>query len=93
MGQQINEQVYEEVISALQTFCKNVGEACDEMQDAAKECVENCENDAASLKSQTRVNEHITSFKDAIERADNLISAMQQELEDARAAAEKADNI
>lgn len=93
MPQQINEAVYEEMISALSTFCTNVSESCSEMSNAAAECMDNCEHDEASTKSYTRVNECVQAFEKAVELAERLAAAMNRELEAAREQARKADNI
>ena len=42
MAKKIDEKVYEEVINALNTFCKEVADATGEMESAAKDCVNNC---------------------------------------------------
>ena len=93
MPQQINEEVYEEMISALNTFCTNVSDSCSEMSNAATECMDNCEHDEASVKSYSRVNECVQAFEKAVELAEKLAAAMNNELEAAREQARKADNI
>ncbi len=93
MAQQINEAVYEEMISALNTFCTNVSESASEMSNAAAECMDNCEHDEASTKSYARVNECVQAFEQAVEVAEKLALAMERELEAAREQARKADNI
>ncbi|MCI5597322.1 MAG: hypothetical protein MR380_11550 [Lachnospiraceae bacterium] len=93
MAKKIDEKVYEEVIDALNTFCKEVADATGEMESAAKDCVNNCEQDEASIKSKEKVDKCITSFQAAIEKAQKLAKAMQEELTQAQEAAKKAENI
>lgn len=93
MAQQINEEVYEEMISALNTFCTNVSDSCREMENAAMECMDNCEHDQASTNSYTRVTECVQAFEKAVELAEKLAQAMENELEAAREQARKADQI
>ena len=63
------------------------------MESAAKDCVNNCEQDEASIKSKEKVDKCITSFQAAIEKAQKLAKAMQEELTQAQEAAKKAENI
>lgn len=93
MAQQINEEVYEEMIGALKQFCEHVTNSCDEMGNAATECMDNCEHDEASVKSYQRVQECVQAFHKAVELADKLAAAMYREMEAAREQAKKADNI
>lgn len=88
-----DEQSYEEVISALQSFMSNVSEACDTMEAAGNDCVDNMDGDPAAEKSNAKLQQCIARFRGTLGTAQNVIAAMQQELEDIRAAAAKADSL
>lgn len=89
----VDEQSYEEVISALQSFINNVSDACDTMEAAGNDCVDNTDGDPAAEKSNAKLQECVSRFRGTLGTAQNVISAMQQELEAVRTAAAKANSI
>ena len=89
----VDEQSYEEVISALQSFINNVSDACDTMEAAGNDCVDNTDGDPAAEKSNAKLQQCVSRFRGTLGTAQNVISAMQQELEAIRAAAAKADSM
>ena len=93
MADYINYDNYEEMITALTAFITATSDACDEMENAGKECVENMDGDEASTKSNEKLGECIAKYREATEEAQNLINAMQQEIEDAINAGNKIDEL
>lgn len=89
----VDEQSYEEVISALQSFINNVSDACDTMEAAGNDCVDNTDGDPAAEKSNAKLQECVSRFRGTLGTAQNVISAMQQELEAVRTAAAKANSM
>ncbi len=86
-----DEQSYEEMINALQTYMKNAQEECTAMQCAAQDCVDNTQNDPAAAKSSERLSKCLTDIGSALEDIQQVIAAMQEELEDIRNAAARAN--
>lgn len=84
---------YENMINALKIFSSTVSDACEEMADAGNQCVENMDADEASEKSNARLQECISSYKGILETAQNLINAMQEELERAKQAVSKINSL
>lgn len=93
MAQNIDEAKYESMISALSTFITQVSEACDDMEDAGKQCVENMDGDEASTRSNDKLAGCIAKYRETLEEAQGLINKMQQELENAREAAAKVEEM
>lgn len=89
----VDEQSYEEVISALQSFINNVSDACDTMEAAGNDCVDNTDGDPAAEKSNAKLQECVSRFRGTLGTDQNVISAMQQELEAVRTAAAKANSM
>lgn len=88
-----DEQSYEEVISALQSFVSNIGEQCQVMTSAGADCVDNTDGDPAAEKSNAKLQDCVGKIRSASEQIQGVISALQQELEDIREAAAKADSL
>ena len=86
-----DEQSYEEMISALQTFLQNAEEQCVAMEAAGTDCVDNTDGDPAAEKSNARLQKCIGSIRESFEAIEGVIAALEQELEDIREAAAKAD--
>ena len=90
MANYADTEAYAEAIQALKTFSATVQEEAGSMADRADECVENCENDEASLKSQEQVHSYVSAFYQTAEAAQRTAAAMEKELEAIREAAAKA---
>ena len=88
-----DEQSYEEMISKLQEFVSEVSEQCDVMSSAGADCVDNTDGDPAAEKSNAKLQECVRNIQSATESIQGIISALQQELEDIREAAARADSI
>lgn len=88
-----DEQSYEEMISALQNFKNQVEEQCNVMEKAGKDCIDNTDGDPAAEKSSARLSECVGKIRATFEIVDYIISALQEEIEDIRAAAAAADQI
>lgn len=88
-----DEQSYEEMISTLQTFVSQVSEQCEVMSSAGTDCVDNTDGDPAAEKSNAKLQECIKNIQSATESVQGIISALQEELEDIREAAQRADSI
>jgi DNA repair ATPase RecN len=73
---------YEAMVEALGRFIGGVSESCNEMEQAGKECVENCDADEASTKSNNKLSNCITRYRETLETAQNVKAAIQEELEE-----------
>ena len=87
-----DEQSYEEMISALQSFVKDAGEQCDLMESAGNDCVDNTEDDPAATKSNERLQKCVGGIRATFDTINGIISALQEELEEIRIAAAKAND-
>ena len=81
-----DEQSYEEMISALQTYVSQVEEECGVM-----ESVDNTDGDPAASTSNEKLQQCVGKIRSATESIQGIIAALQQELEDIREAAAKAN--
>jgi len=79
-----DEQSYEEMISALQTFINTVSDACGDMETAGNDCVENTDNDPAAEKSNAKLQQCVARFRATLSTAQKVITDLEQELEDIR---------
>lgn len=85
-----DEQAYEEMINALQTFVSQADEQCGVMESAGNDCVDNTENDPAAEASNSKLQKCVGDIRSTFETIQGIITALQEELEDIRAAAAKA---
>jgi len=85
-----DEQSYEEMINALQSFLSLAEEQCSVMESAGQDCVDNTDNDPAAEASNSKLQKCIGDIRATFETIQKIISALQDELEDIRAAAAKA---
>ena len=85
-----DEQAYEEMINALQTFVSQADEQCGVMESAGNDCVDNTENDPAAEASNSKLQKCVGDIRSTFETIQGIISALQEELADIRAAAAKA---
>lgn len=86
-----DEQSYEEMISALQTFMTEVDEQCGVLESAGNDCVDNTDGDPAAEKANAKLQKCVSEIRATLETIQGIISALQQELEDIREAAAKAN--
>lgn len=86
-----DEQSYEEMISALQTFVSQTEEQCSVMESAGKDCVDNTDGDPAATKADSKLQKCVGDIRATCETINGIISALQEELEEIRAAAAKAN--
>ncbi len=86
-----DEQSYEEMINELQTFLTEAGEQCDVMQAAGEDCVDNTEDDPAAAGANAKIQKCVGDIRARFEDIQSIIAALQQELEDIKAAAAKAN--
>lgn len=88
-----DEQSYEEMISALQTYVSQVEDECGVMESAGNDCVDNTDGDPAASKSNGKLQQCVGKIRAATGSIQGIIAALQQELEDIKIAASKADEI
>lgn len=86
-----DEQSYEEMISALQTYVSQVEEECGVMESSGNDCVDNTDGDPAASTSNEKLQQCVGKIRSATESIQGIIAALQQELEDIREAAAKAN--
>ena len=85
------EQSYEEMISALQSFMSEVEEQCSVLESAGNDCVDNTDGDPAAEKANAKLQKCVGDIRASLESIQGIIAALQQELEDIREAAAKAN--
>ncbi len=85
-----DEQSYEEMIQALQKFSADAEEQCSVMESAGQDCVDNTDGDPAAERSNGKLQKCVGDIRSALEDIQGIAAALQQELEDIRAAAAKA---
>lgn len=93
MAQYADEQSYEEMINALCNFKNQTEENCQTMAAAGNDCVENTDSDPAAVKSNAKLTDCLSRIRATFETVDQIIAALQEELEQIREAARKADSI
>lgn len=86
-----DEGAYEEMIDALSQFLGTINEQCAVMNSAAEDCVDNTIGDPAAVKSAAKVSECASKIEEQCEKISGIISALNDELEEIRAAAERAN--
>ena len=72
---------FEEMIESVAKFIVEVSEACNQLTVAGKECVENCDNDVPSTKSNEKLTGCVKKFNEALETAQRVKDGLQYELE------------
>ncbi len=88
-----DEQSYEEMIRVLQDFISKVSDACGDMETAARDCVDNTDGDPAAEKSSAKVQQCVARFRGTLETAQNVITYLEEEIEEIRRRAAQADSI
>ena len=79
MGSWADVEVYNEFIQDLANFCSTLEESCAMMATAAQTCLDNMENDAASVKAAKRVSETLKKYQEAEKEAVALAKALEEE--------------
>lgn len=91
MSEFVDQRNYNEMIGALQSFLSQASEACDAISDAGAQCVDNMDEDEASVKSNAKLQACVAKFNEIFEDAQKLISDMEEELEEAQNAINTLD--
>lgn len=88
-----DEQSYEEMISALQTFLGGLEEQCNIMEAAGTDCVDNTEGDNAAKKANAKLQKCISGIRSNFESIQQVIQNLQQELDDIIGTNKKSDQF
>ena len=72
---------FEAMIEAVGKFIAEVSEACNELTAAGKDCVEQCDNDVPSTKSNEKLTRCVKEFHESLETAGKVKEGLQYELE------------
>ncbi|MCR4588333.1 MAG: hypothetical protein K5682_08005 [Lachnospiraceae bacterium] len=88
-----DEQSYEEVINKLKAFKSKASGLVTEMRTAGKDCVDNTDNDPAAVKSNDSLNTALSQITTSLEGIDQIVAALEQELQDIIEAANKANAL
>lgn len=88
-----SEESYMEVISEISTYIGKLEESIEALRSAANECVENTDEDPAAVASNERLNQAIGKIEDQKPVLQQVIQAMNEELERIREAARRAQNV
>ena len=89
----VNEQSYEEMMTALRNFKTQIETQCGIMESAGKDCMDNMEEDPAATKSNEKLTKCVAKIRENYETIDKIIAALQDELERAIEAAKKAEKM
>ena len=87
-----DEQSYEEVIQKLRAYTSKVFEAQSAMYKAGQDCVDNTDEDPAAVRSNGNLQKAIGNISNSVMTINQIIAALNQELEQIRAAAAKANS-
>ncbi len=79
----IDEEAYETAINALENFKKQISTQCDLVEKAAQTCVDNTKDPNAQNNS-VKLSAHVQKIKAQFEEVDNIIKALQEQLEEVR---------
>ncbi len=88
-----SEQSYEEMINKLNQYCSEVEEQCSVLRSAGSDCVDNTDNDPAAAKAAAKIDRCASDISQNLETVQQIIRALQEELEQIREAAAKADRF
>lgn len=78
----IDTEAYQEMIQALQDFMTNVSDACDTMETAGNDCVDNMENDPSAVSANSRLQKSLGQFRGTFETVQKVIEGLQYQLEE-----------
>lgn len=91
--QKADPESYQAVINALSNYEKQVKQSCIVMKRAGDDCVANTDGDVAALRSNEKLGLCIQKIDQSLETVNELIRALQEELERIIETARKAENI
>lgn len=91
MGAVADPSSYQEVMNQLSAYTNKVFESCADMRSAASTCVSNMGDDPAAAKSVEALEKCLNQIQSGVSQINQVIAAMQKELEDIERAAKKAD--
>ena len=90
-------EAYEAVIAAVSKCISDIGQACQDMGQAATDCVDNCEGDPLAAKAQSKLSEKLQVVQQNLETMGEVVAALQAELErmleEAQANSGKIDSL
>ena len=93
MGPVVDEQAYGEVMQQLSAFSNKMFEHCTNMQTAAQACQSSMGDDPAAERSVAALTKCLSDIQRGIGTINQVRAAMARELEDARRAAQKAQEF
>lgn len=85
-----SEEAYEEMIQALGKYPSDLGEQCETMSAAAQDCVDNTDGDPAAAASASNLQSCVAKIQANFETIQGIMTALQEELEEIREAAARA---
>ena len=85
------DESYQEVISQLDAYIKKVEESCTTLESAAKDCVDNTDNDPAAARSSENLSKAIAKIQEQMPNIRAVMQAMQAQLERIHQAASEAE--
>ena len=72
---------FEDMIAAVDKFIGEIGEACNLMEVAGNECVENCDNDTPSINCNSKLAECLAKFRESIDEAVEIRKGLQNHVD------------
>lgn len=86
-----SEESYREVISEISSFIGKLDQSIGTLSSAADECVENTDEDPAAVSSNERLKKAIGKIEDQKPILQQVIQAMNEQIERIREAARRAE--
>ena len=86
----IDEEAYQNMINALNNFVKQVTTQCDIIDKAAQDCVDNTDDENVKPSADALAG-HIKNIKAQFPVVEQVIKALEEQLEKARDARRKAE--
>lgn len=85
----IDEQSYQEMITALTNFRNQIETQCGIMEQAGKDCLDNMEEDDYAIENHTKLTTCISKIRENYDAINNAIKYLEEQLERARRLREK----
>ena len=87
----IDEESYQEMITALTNFKKQIETQCEIMEQAGKDCLDNMEEDQYAIDTNASLVISINKIRENYETIDKAIKYLEEQLEKARKLRQKQE--
>ena len=87
----IDEESYQEMITALTNFKKQIETQCEIMEQAGKDCLDNMEEDQYAIDTNASLGLSINKIRENYVTIDKVIKYLEEQLEKARKLRQKQE--